>query len=243
MNAFLLLTVLNFVALFLKAQSENDLVLLTVKDDRLELAKALKFLQGNNPKFICVNIDLTKCNEDKSDKVLTKSLWKVDSLMMITKIRRFGIAGEELLDFIGCPYLYPERVTKGFVNLIGKEEDENLVEKVQITNTNGKRVRYHFAVNIALRLNAGATRSFIKSSPNIVPINFERARKFRTYKMEQFYGNKENSIVLDGKVLILSIDRPEEYRQVSKKRKMTTSEIFANIACQLIAPPLGSIQR
>src|SRR5579864_8555663 len=65
MKIWFLLAVLNLVALFSKAQPEKELVLLTAKDNRLDLAKAIKFLNASDPKLICVNVDLTECDDVK----------------------------------------------------------------------------------------------------------------------------------------------------------------------------------
>jgi hypothetical protein len=253
MKTWVLLAALNLVALFSKAQPEKELVLLTVKDNRLDLAKAIKFLNASDPKLICVNVDLMKCDDVKqfpsnhfssgdttavirpseSEKKLARELEATRSLLLPSEVRPFG--SKEYDEIIGCGFLYPENAATGFVNLINSDKVLNQVEKIQISNTFKKEApRYHFAVNIAFRLNEIAARSFIKSHPNILPIKFERARKFKTYSMEHFYSNKENGKALKGKVIILSVDRPEEHRLLSNKKRMTTSEIFANIACQLI---------
>ncbi len=254
MKAWYLFIVLNLVTLFLKAQPEKELVLLTVKNNRLELAKAIQFLNTCESKLICVNVDLRKCDNfeqfrsnhfsnngdtlavsrpSESEKKLARELEVTRSLLLPSEVRPFG--SKEYDEIIGCGFLYPDHAATGFVNLIRNSNFLNLVEKFQISNTfQNEDASYHFAVKIALRLNESAARSFIKSHPNIIPINLERTRKFRTYSMEHFYGNKESGKTLKGKIIILGVDRPEEYRQVSMKKKMTTTEIFANIACQLV---------
>jgi CHASE2 domain-containing sensor protein len=253
MKVWYLLVALNLVTLFSKAQPEKELILLTVKNDRLELAKAIKFLNASGPKLVCVNFDLTDCDNVKqvssnhysndttavitpseSEKKLWRELTVAGSLLLLpSELRRLG--RNEFDALIGCDLLYPDGVATGFINLINSDKVLNQVEKFQISNTFRKEeAKYHFAVKIASQLNENATHSFIKSHPNILPINFARARKFKTYSMEQLYRNKDSGKDLKNKVVIVGVDRPAEYRKVSKKKKMTTSEIFANIACQLI---------
>lgn len=254
MKIWILLAALNLFVLFSEAQPEKELILLTVKNDRLELAKAIKFLNASAPKLICVNVDLMNCDDVKqfpsnhfsnsgdttavirpseSEKKLAHELAASHSVLMPSELRPFGSKRTD--EIIGCGFLYPESATTGFVNLINNGTVLNQVEKIQISNTyKNEPVVYHFAVRIALQLNESATRSYIKSHPNILPIDFARAKKFKTYSMEQFYSNKESGKALKGKVVILGVDRPEEYCLLSNRKKMTTSEIFANIACQLV---------
>ncbi|MBS0635859.1 MAG: CHASE2 domain-containing protein [Verrucomicrobia bacterium] len=257
MKSLFLLSILNLVVLFSKAQPEKELVLLTVKNDRLELTKAIKFLNANDPRLICVNFDLTNCDDVKqfpsnhfsnsgdttavirqteSEKRLSRELAMSRSLLMPSELRPFGSKAYD--EIIGCGFLYPEKVATGFVNLINSSKVLNQVEKIQISNTyKNEPTVYHFAVNIALQLNESATRSYIKSHPNVVALDFARSRKFKTYSMEHFYGNKESGKALKGKVIILGVDQSVEYHLVPTakgNKKMSTSEIFANIVCQLI---------
>jgi CHASE2 domain-containing sensor protein len=254
MKTWTLLIALNLVALIPKEQPENDLVLLSVKDNRIELAKAIRFLNASEVKLICVNVDLTKCdyfeqfptnhysnNRDtlamsqpsESEEKLAREFKATRSLLLPSEVRPFGKGKTD--EIIGCGYLYPENVATGFVNLISDGKALNQVEKIQISNTyKNEPIAYHFAVRIAFKLNESAARSYIKAHANILQINFDPTRKFKTYSMEHFYKNNRNVNKLKGKIVILSIDHPESYRQLPNKKRMTTSEIFANIACQLI---------
>ena len=257
MKNWFLLAALNSIVLFSKAQPEKELILLTVKDNRLDLAKAIKFLNTCESKLICVNVDLTECDDFKqfssnhfnnngdtlavirpseAEKKLSHELESTRSLLLPSEIRPFG--SKEYDAIIGCDFLYPDSAATGFINLINSDKVLNQVEKFQISNTfKNEAPCYHFAVKVAFRLNESAARSFINSHGNIELIDFGRTRKFKTYSMEHFYGRKRRIKALKDKVVILGIDRPEEYRLVvttTGNKKMTTSEISANIACQLV---------
>lgn len=246
-----LFVVLSLVVSLAKAQHTRDIILLKVQNSRIELAKAVEFLNECEPKLIGVNVDLMNCDSvktfhishystdtsmvmypSKSEKMLEYELGKATSLLMTSELRMLG---DEYHEIIGCEFIYPEGATTGFVNLIPNNDDPSLVEKFQISNSfSGEKNSYHFAVVIAFRLNERVTNKFIQSHQNIAQIDFKQRRRFRTYSINDFYGGKKSCSALKDKIVILGIDRPEEYRLVSKsKRKMSTSEIFANIACQL----------
>jgi hypothetical protein len=265
MRASLLIIVLIFSNAFSQAQSESNIVLLTIKNDRLELANAISFLNANDPRLVCVNVDLFECDQrrprdpslnredhfdslakrsvtypSEAEKQLSRELIAARSLLMPSKVSSF--LGAES-DFIGCGFLYPERVKTGFINLIGSENVSNQIEKFQVSLIDifTKDESYHFAVNIALAVNAEKTNAFIQSHENIVQIDFARKRKFDTYSFDDFVNNKISPKALNGKVVIIAVGQPADYFLIRKKennneelRRMSTSEIFANIACQII---------
>lgn len=235
------------------AQSEKELVIISVKDNRLELAKAISFLNSNDAKLICINVDLFKCDStvktfpsnhligsdtlailwpSEAEKVLAHELGSARSLLLPSELRE--LYGEKYLAIDGCGFLYPHKAKTGFVNLISKNGDRSVIDRVQIFNVQlGADTAYHFGVKIALLINENATRKFIKSHSDTVQIKTKPRKRFHTYSMDQFYLNKVDAKLLKGKVAILRIDRPEEYRTIAGKR-MSASEIMANIACQVV---------
>ena len=67
-----MLLLLALVAQSCRGQVEKSIVVLTLTSDRVELAKALSFLRSSNSKLICLNVDLSKCNQDSVDRKLIK---------------------------------------------------------------------------------------------------------------------------------------------------------------------------
>jgi CHASE2 domain-containing sensor protein len=263
MRVSLLIIALSFATVSCQGQPQKDIVLLTVTNDRSELANVVKFLNVNNPRLICVNVDLFRCDREKpgnpfpnredhfdslavrsvtypseAEKQLSHELSATHSLLMVSKIRPFGDQG--YAEITGCGFLYSEEVSTGYINLVSNEDIANQVEKFQVSLIDPfSELSYHFAVNIALALNPEKTQVFIKSHGDTVEIDFDRERKFTTYSFDEFSANKVSGKVLNGKVVIIGVGQPADYFLVRKKNKngelkeMSTSEIFANIACQI----------
>ena len=253
MKALNLFVVLSLIASLSKAQHSKDIILLTVQNDRIELAKAVKYLKACETKLICINVDLTKCDSvnilpsthfnevdtlgvihpSDSEKILVDELEIAPNLLLPSELRRLRQGEDD--ELIGCPHLYPEGVATGFVNLIVHQGESDIVEEFQISSSfRQEKTAYHFAVVMAFRLNEHATKTFIGTHQNITQIDFSRTRRFKTYAINRFYEGKKSRAMLRSKIVILSVNRLEEYRLVpNSKKKMSTSEIFANIACQI----------
>lgn len=253
MRVHYLILAISFVSMFCQGQQTLDIIIINVKDDRLELAKAIRLIDGANPKLICINVDLTDCDEVKRfstshlenndisseiipsepEKELYRELTSARAVLMPSKL--LSVGSKENDEVLGCDILYPENMPTGYVNLIYDDKTLSKVEKFQVSNTYKKETtKYHFAVKVAFKMNEKATSSFINSHPNILPIEFNRMRKFKTFNMNQFYDNKELVKILKDKIIILGTDRPEDYFLLQNNEKMTSSEIFANIAYQII---------
>lgn len=266
MRTRLLIVLLSLTNVFCQGQPQNDIVLLTVRNDRSELAKVMKFLNVNNPRLTCVNVDLFECDQrrphdpfpndedhfdslaersvmypSEGEKQLSRELNASRSLLMLSEVRPVG--KEDYANVSVCGFLHPDNATSGFINLIGDERIANQVKEFQVSIHDffTEKEIYHFGVNVALALNAEKTQAFIKSHNDTVEIDFDRERKFDTYSFDDFAENKVNGKVLTGKVLIIGVSQPGDYFLVRKGKnknaalkKMSTSEIFANIACQII---------
>ncbi|MEI9919856.1 MAG: CHASE2 domain-containing protein [Bacteroidota bacterium] len=234
-------------------QYERDIVIIMVKNDRVELAKTLRLLNTSHPKMIALNLDLDECDsvtefptshgdngeistemiQSKSESQLLQELSASLDLLMPSRLQPFS--KRDSGEVIGCPFLYPKMTSIGFVNLIYNIRDSNQVGKFKISNKYGQDLSYHFAVKIALKLNKKSATGFIESHPNVLPINDGHSRKFKTFNIQDFYDNKENIKFLKDKIVIIGTGRPNDYRIVpGKKKLLTTSEIFANIACQMV---------
>jgi CHASE2 domain-containing sensor protein len=265
MRVRLLIIAISFAIVSCQGQPQRNIVLLTVRNDRSELAKVVKFLNTNNPKLICVNVDLSECDqrrplepfpnrEDHFDslavrsviypseveKKLSRELDSSRSLLMQSEIHPMGT--DAYASIVNCcNFLYSDGTTAGFINLISNEDIANQAEKFQVSLVDAfDEQNYHFAVNIALALSAEKTHAFIKSHDDTVKIDFDRERKFSTYSFDDFAENKVSGKVLNGKIVIIGVGHPADYFLIRKKkekneelRKMSTSEIFANIACQI----------
>jgi CHASE2 domain-containing sensor protein len=254
---------------FCQGQPQKDIILVTVRNDRSELVNVIKFLNTNNPELICVNIDLSECDQRKprnlipdtenhehyfdslavrsviypseAEKKLSRELDASRSLLMQSEIHPMGT--DAYASIVNCcNFLYSETVDTGFINLVSNEDIANQVEKFQVSLIDAfSEVSYHFAAKIAFALNTEKTPAFIKSHDDTVKIDFDKERKFTTYSFDDFAENKVSGKVLNGKVVIIGVGQPGDYFLVRKKkgkieelRKMSTSEIFANIACQII---------
>lgn len=248
-----------------QGQGQREIVLLTVRNERSELAKVLKLLNTNNPKLICVNVDLFQCEQEKpltpipnredhfdslavrsitypseGEKQLSRELSSAHALLMPSRIRAFADQG--YTEITGCSFLYSEEVSTGFVNLVGNEDIANQAEKFQVSLTDAfNEISYHLAVKLAFALNTEKAHAFIKSHDDTVKIDFDRERRFATYSFDDFAENKVSEKVLNGKVVIIGARQQGDTFLVKKKkgkneelRKMPTSEIFANIACEII---------
>lgn len=236
-----------------KAQytSSNEIVILTVKDDRAEFAKAIGFLNRCQLALVGVNLDLTNCDNVKTfqsdhmvedtlavismserEKSLSNELQAANFLLLPSTLQK--VKQDEYIELIGCGHLYPDNVMTGFVDLISAPNNPNLVEKFQIKNVfRNHGTAYHFAVDIAFTLNESVTTEFVRSHQNIVQVELSQKRKFREYALEDLYNESKSCDKLKGKIVILGTNRSDDYRLVSGK-KLTTSEIIANIACQLV---------
>ncbi len=263
MKTRLFIIVLSFTAQFCQGQQQNDIVLLTVRSDRYELAKLVKFINRNNPKLTCVNVDLFRCDQEKPDELfpnreehfdsltvssftypseaeeqLRNELRATYSLLMPSKIRPLGYQG--YMEITGCAFLYSEETSTGFINLISNEDIANQVERFQVSLIDPFNDKsYHFATKIAFALNAEKTRNFINSHENVVKIDFEKKRTFSIYSFDDFVKNKINGNVLNDKIVIIGVGQPGDNflirkNESEKLEKMSASEIFANIACQII---------
>lgn len=269
MRARLLIVLLGLANVFCQGQPQKDIVLLTVRNDRSELVNVIRFLNTNNPELICINVDLSECDQQKPrnlipdpenhehyfdslavrsviypsevEKKLSRELRASHSLLMQSEVSPMGT--EAYASIVNCcGFLYSERMAKGFINLVSNKDIANQAEKFQVSlNDAFDDISYHFAVKIASVLDAERTQAFIKSHDDTVEIDFARERKFDTYSFDDFVENKVSGKVLNGKVIIIGVGQPADYflvqRKKSKKgelKKMSTSEIFANIACQII---------
>jgi len=243
-----MLLLLALVAQSCRGQVEKSIVVLTLTSDRVELAKALSFLRSSNSKLICLNVDLSKCNQDSVDRKLIKEFNEIDSLVVSSELVPFG-TGKYRDVRLFCSYFYSNHDKDGFVNLI-YNDISNRIEKFKVKNIyktknfNNEevdaRTRYHMAVNIAFAINSKETNKFINSNRDTVKIDFRRKREFQTYSFGQFVEGKIDKKVLEDKVVIVT-STPLDYSLVrnyesktGEFRKMSTSEIFANIACQIL---------
>jgi CHASE2 domain-containing sensor protein len=217
-------------------QTEDSMVILMVEDNKIDLTKSLELLNSKNPKLICVNIDL-ECDQNEADNRLSDVLSNTPFLIMPSELQMFG--SKEYRDIVGCSSFYSQGVATGFTNLISDKNVENLVDKVQIKSLYKKRVMFHFATTMASALNAEKTREFIDSHSDTIAIDFSRERKFKTYHIDDFEKKTVSTDVLHGKIVILTTF-PYDYFGVRRNNKdqklinMSTSEIFANIACQIV---------
>lgn len=266
MRARFLIIALSFATVFCQGQPQKDIVLVTVRNDRTELAKVVKFLNVNNPRLICVNVDLFECDQrrprdpfpnredhfdslavgsviypSEAEKQLSRELDASRSLLMLSEVRPVGT--EDYANVSVCGFLDPDDATSGFINLISDENIANQAYKFQVSVNDffTEKVNYHFAVEIASVLNAEKTEAFIKSHDDTVKIDFDKERKFTTYSFDDFTENKVSGKVLNGKIIIIGVGQPTDYFLVRKRndkneelKRMSTSEIFANIACQII---------
>jgi CHASE2 domain-containing sensor protein len=216
-------------------QANDKIMILMVEDDRQTLAKALKLLDSSSPKLVCLNTYL-ECNHDDTDGELLNELNNINSLLMPSKLLPFGTGNHG--DIIGCSTIYPKGATAGFINLIFNEQ-VTIVEKVQLTHSTGARVRYHFAMNIALSLDRDKTQQFMQSHSDTIAIDFSRERTFATFHFNDFAEGRTDSDLFRGKIVIVTIF-PFDHFPIRKSKvnpeviNMSTAEIYANIACQLI---------
>ncbi|MFZ6014593.1 MAG: CHASE2 domain-containing protein [Bacteroidota bacterium] len=230
-------------------QIEKNIVILTVKDDRIELMNVLSFLRASNSKLTCLNVNLSNCNQDSIDSQLSEELHKFDSLVVPSKVRPYGTGKYRDIRLL-CSYFYSNGQKDGFVNLISSDY-LNQVEKFKTKNIYRSEnffsgeiveiIRYHFAVNIAFAINAEKTKKFIESNSDTVKIDFSRKREFETCSFDQFVEGKIDKKILEGRVVVIATSLPSDYLlvpshegKIGEFRKMSTSEIFANIACQII---------
>lgn len=237
-----------FVAQSCSGQVEKDIVILTLKDDRVELTKALSFLRSTNSKLICLNVSLSECKQDTVDGQLIKVFNEIDSLVVSSKIVPFGTSKFRDVRLL-CSYFDSSGDKDGFVNLIFNDIT-NRVEKFQTKNIYKAKnfhteeikeiISYHMAVNIAFAINSEKTSKFINSNRDTVKIDFSKKREFETYSFDQFVEKKIDKKVLEGRVVIVTslsseyLLVPRYENNMREFRKMSTSEIFANIACQLV---------
>lgn len=230
-------------------QIEKNIVIITLKDDRVELMNALSFLRSSNSKLICLNVNLSDCNQDSVDSQLIKVLHEFDSMVVPSKLRPFGTGKYRDIGLL-CDYFYSNSYKDSFVNLIFSDY-LNEVEKFQTKNIYrsrnlfneemAERIRYHFAVNIAYAINPEKTNKFINSNRDTVKIDFGRKREFETYSFDQFVEGKIDNKILEDRVVLIATSLPSDYllipsyeSKIGESRKMSTSEIFASIACQII---------
>ena len=231
-------------------QSEKDLVILTVSNDRVELIKALSLIKSCKPKSVFINMDLGACNQDSIDNQLRKAFKGIDSLVVSSKVVPYG-TGKYRDAGLFCPYFDSKSTKDGFINLITKDYVSNQVERVQIKNIflnrsedfgipNKEVISHHMAVKIALALDAERTTKFLKKNIDTLKIDFGKRREFQTYDANQLAKEGTAKEALNGKAVIIT-GLPYDYllvpRDGSKSgefRKMSTSEIFANIACQIL---------
>lgn len=237
-----------FVAQSCGGQIEKNITILTLKDDRVELTKALSFLKSSNSKLICLNIDLSQCNQDEVDQELIKAFNETDSLVVSSELLPFGTGMYRDVRLF-CSYFYTSREKDGFINLISNAIS-NEIEKVQLKNTYktknfnkeeiGARTRYHMAFNIAFAIDSKKTTNFINSNKDTIKIDFKRKRGFETYSFDNFIEGKIDKKALEGKVVIVTSNTPHylsipgDEDTAGEFRKLSTSEIFANIACQIL---------
>lgn len=247
---------------FCQGQTRSDIVILKVKNDRSELADVVEFLNANSPRLICLNVDLSRCEQEKSydlfpngenhfdslsvrsvthpsegEKKLSRQLDAARVLLMQSTLRPFGPDGYS--EITGCAFLYSEETSTGFVDLVSNNDFSNQIEKFQVSHKDPfGDTSYHFAVKIALVLNEEKALAFTRSHGDTVRIDFSKERKFAVYNFDDFGKKKTRGKQLKGKIVIVSIGQPEDYFLVRKKTnglsRMSTSEIFANIACQII---------
>jgi CHASE2 domain-containing sensor protein len=257
----LLFISIGLAIIFCKAQSKDEIVIITVNRNYYELTETLKFLNAHKPKLICINVDLLGCDNDNShtqiqdnahfdslathsviypsevERKLSLELNKTHLLLMPSKLRPLGEQGN--VEVIGCGFLYPERVATGYTDLILNEKHKTHVEKFRISSLDSfNEFSYHFAVKIALFIDDEKTNNFIRSNENTVSIDFNPNRKFTLLNFNDFAKKKVIGNFIDNKVVIIGLE--DEYFLVAKDKKaelrrMTTSEIFANIVMQILS--------
>lgn len=239
-------------------------MLVMIRNDRKELANVIDLINAYEPKLVCVNVDLYRCEQEKrqsllqlqkdkglspdspiypseDEKLLSGILAETLSLLMPSKIRLLG--SDDYAEITGCGFLYSDDMSTGFVDLVFNKEITNQVEKVQLKTVDSfGDTLYHFAAKIAIALNAEKVKTFINGQNRPVNIDFNRERKFRIYTYDQLMNREIERKSISDKIVIVGIGQPEEQYLVRKSnanltkelRRMSTSEIFANIAAQLV---------
>lgn len=230
-------------------QPEQNLVILTVSNDRSELIEVLSLLKSSNPKSVFLNIDLADCYENSIDDQLSKAFNAFDSLTVLSKVRPFG-TGQYRNIVMLCPLIHGDNIKAGFTNLIGNDSVANQIEKVQTKNIflnrteelfgfpNTQLISYHMAIKIAFALDFEKTTKFLKMNKDTVKIDFSKRREFKSYTANQLANNQKVKELISGKVIIIE-SRPYEFfiyreSETAGFKKMSTAEIFANVACQVI---------
>jgi hypothetical protein len=211
-----------------------DIVIVTVDDDRTKLAHAIDFLYARDVKLICVNLSL-ECRDDETDQLLFDQLSEVDSPILPSEILPFG--SDEYMDIVGCSLIYPERAATGYTNLV---VDGEVAKRVQTQFDLNGRVAYHMTTLIAMSKDVMKTKKFLPSHGDTIKIDFSKERQFASYHFDELESGNIDGKMLRNKIIIMS-SFPYDHFLIhgpvrnQEQRYMSTSEIFANIACQIVA--------
>jgi hypothetical protein len=200
-------------------QIENDLVILTVSSNRVELMNALSIIKSSNTKFV------------------------FPSEVVLLGTRQYRQVSPY------CSYLWQDHKS-GFINLITDKSQPYHVEKVQLVNVfdnnleefgiHTKNVSYHMSIRIASALDFEKTTKFLKEGIDTLEIDFGKPRKIQVLNAMQLAKEGTASQLLNNKVVIMAglpqdlFLVPKSKRRNKEFRKMSTAEIFANIAYQIL---------
>jgi hypothetical protein len=185
--------------------------------------------------------NLKGSSPDKLDKELFRELGLSKALILPAEFQ--SIKGGNAMYVGGCEFVYPTDATTGFTNLITSKQIPNQVEKFWTCDSTSKKVRFHFAVEMAMALDSMRTRAFIKDHPKEVGIAFKDHNRFSKYHFDDATFTKIPSTALAGKVVIVTFLNSDDEFVVKheqskpnddKLRRMSSSEIYASIVCLIL---------
>lgn len=259
MVKYILVILLGIINACCEGQAKEEFVLIRAGNDRSELASLVRFLKDHNPKLICINADLFRCDNEQppdlfqshkgrldsgeiltpsnAEKQLSRELRTAKSLLLPSRIRDFGGYGN--VEISGCGFFYNEEVMTGYVDFVNGRDLPIRIEKFQPSFEDSDGViSYHFSVRIALALDSAKARKYLDSHRGPIKIDFSQAPRFVSFSYEELTKKMTDWEVLKGKIVIIGTqEEPVPVQGATGDDtliQMSTSEIFAKIVYQII---------
>lgn len=215
--------------LHFNTSSHSQVTIIKVENDRMEIAKAIEFIDTAQPRVIGLTFYF-ECAEGETDEILSESLINVRSLLMPSKLLPLN---GELIEVIGCGYLYPLNVQTGYLNLLKSKDADDTLDYLPLSNIYQSQTSYHFAVMLAFSYDFKKTQNFLAAHDNVTRIEVDKSCDINEYHIEEFY-NKRNDIgQLKDHVIIISGSEEDESDVGGK----ASTHVLAASVCQIIGDP------
>ncbi len=193
----------------------GSIVMINVGDaSRMDIAKAIKFLNSYKPKVISVDLQFSRNTDYKSDSALVDVLWSTDNLVMASVIANSSGEYDGLdvrYEFVygSLPEFIPFESNTGFINALTESDEINTLKRFSMFEKVEDKIEYHFAIQTALKFDSLKAVQFLQSNLKIVDVNYRDClNKIATYSLYDVLDNKISKEKVAGKIILFGFQGP-----------------------------------